>query len=60
MKALRLRSLPAWSRRIEIVRAAGGAPSARVGDTVVAVSISHDGPVAVAVALASGGERDAI
>ena len=51
MKALGLRSLPAWARRIEIDRSAGN-PRAEVGGRAVAISIAHDGPVAVAVALA--------
>jgi holo-[acyl-carrier protein] synthase len=51
MKALELSSLPAWARRIEIDRTSG-APRATVGGRRVVVSISHDGPVAVAVALA--------
>jgi holo-[acyl-carrier protein] synthase len=54
IKALRLGPLPAWSRRIEIRRAPDGAPRAFVGGREIAVSISHDGPVAVAVALAPG------
>jgi holo-[acyl-carrier protein] synthase len=53
VKALRLSSLAAWAARIEIERGPSGAPSARVeGGRDVDVSISHDGPVAVAVALA--------
>jgi holo-[acyl-carrier protein] synthase len=52
IKALRLGSLAAWGARIEVVRAASGEPRALVGGRTVAVSISHDGPVAVAVALA--------
>ena len=56
IKAARLGSLMAWARRVEIRRDSDGVPSARVtrgGDAdEVAVSISHDGPVAVAVALA--------
>lgn len=55
IKALRLGSLTAWARRIEIERDSSGAPSAwvRSGDvkTAVEVSISHDAGVAVAVAL---------
>jgi holo-[acyl-carrier protein] synthase len=54
IKALRLGSLAAWAARVEIRRAPDGAPYARVGGRSVAVSISHDGPVAVAVALAPG------
>jgi holo-[acyl-carrier protein] synthase len=56
IKALRLGSLVAWAGCIEIERAETGVPSAFVIDSsskrVVEVSISHDGPVAVAVALA--------
>jgi holo-[acyl-carrier protein] synthase len=52
IKALRLGSLAAWGARVEITRALDGSPRASVGDRSVEVSISHDGPVAVAVALA--------
>ena len=53
IKARRLGSLAVWSRRIEILRHAGGAPWSRVVGYAdpMHVSISHDGPVAVAVAL---------
>ena len=51
MKALSLVPAVAWARRIEITRAPSGAPVASVNDVEVPVSISHDGPVAVAVAL---------
>ncbi len=56
IKALGLGSLAAWARRIEITRSAEGLPSAAVADasTQTTLSISHDGPVAVAVALATG------
>ncbi|HYY44033.1 MAG TPA: holo-ACP synthase [Actinomycetota bacterium] len=54
MKALGLRSLPAWAGRIEIVNLPSGRPAGRAqlteGVREVEVSISHDGPVAVAVA----------
>jgi holo-[acyl-carrier protein] synthase len=54
MKALGLTPAPAWARRVRIARAPSGAPTAAVdGFGPVAVSISHDGPVAVAVALAA-------
>jgi holo-[acyl-carrier protein] synthase len=56
IKALRLGSLPAWARRIEIRRDPDGAPRAVVDGREVAVSISHDGPVAVAVAVRASGE----
>ena len=52
IKALRLGSLAAWGMRVEITRAPDGSPRASVGDRTVEVSISHDGPIAVAVALA--------
>ena len=51
IKALRLGSLAAWGARVEISRSSDGAPHATVAGRAVAVSISHDGPVAVAVAL---------
>jgi holo-[acyl-carrier protein] synthase len=52
IKALRLGPLAPWVQRIEVRRGPDGVPTAVVGDTEIAVSISHDGPVAVAVALA--------
>ena len=52
IKSLRLGPLVAWARRAEIRRGDDGAPEAFVEGRRVAVSISHDGPVAVAVALA--------
>ena len=55
IKALRLGPLPAWAQRIEVRRSSDGVPSAVVAGTEVPVSISHDGPVAVAVALAQSG-----
>jgi holo-[acyl-carrier protein] synthase len=54
IKALNLGSLVAWARRIEVSRDEHGSPSAAIqGEESrrVAISISHDGPVAVAVAL---------
>ena len=54
MKALGLTPAPAWARRIGIERDASGRPAGMVtGAPPVAVSISHDGPVAVAAALAT-------
>lgn len=53
MKALGLTPAPAWARRIEVERDSSGRPAAVVEGAPVAVSISHDGPVAVAVALAT-------
>lgn len=53
MKALGLTPAPAWAARVRIERSPSGRPQALVeGHGAVAVSISHDGPVAVAVALA--------
>ncbi|HEX2195906.1 MAG TPA: holo-ACP synthase [Actinomycetota bacterium] len=52
MKALGLTPAPAWARRIGIRRDAAGKPRAFVeGRDAIPVSISHDGPVAVAIAL---------
>jgi len=53
MKALSLTPAVARARRIDIIRGPDGAPSARVEGRDVALSISHDGPVAVAVALSA-------
>jgi holo-[acyl-carrier protein] synthase len=53
IKALRLGSLSTWAARVEITRTSNGVPYARVGEREVEVSISHDGPVAIAVALAT-------
>ncbi len=50
MKALGLTPAVAWARRIEIVREPSGAPHAIVRDRSIAVSISHDGPFAAAIA----------
>ena len=59
IKALGLGPLVAWARRIEVTRDEHGAPTVAIqGDDAthrVEVSISHDGPVAVAVALDLGG-----
>ncbi|HZA20368.1 MAG TPA: holo-ACP synthase [Actinomycetota bacterium] len=55
MKTLGLGGLHAWARRIEVSRDAEGVPSVRVedheGGPPIAVSISHDAGIAVAVAL---------
>ena len=53
MKALRLTPAAAWARRIEIVRTKGGSPIAQLEDRRVPVSITHEGDIAVAVALSS-------
>lgn len=55
IKARGLGTLLAWSRRIEITRAESGAPIATIKGAPhepIHLSISHDGPVAVAVAFA--------
>ena len=55
IKARGLGTLVAWSRRIEITRADSGAPIATIKGAhhePIHLSISHDGPVAVAVAFA--------
>lgn len=51
MKALGLRSLPAWARQIEIDHHRDGTPWASVDTRTVTVSISHDGDIAAAVAM---------
>jgi len=53
IKALDLGTLVGWARRIEIERRPSGQPVATVDGKVVPISISHDGGVAVAVALAT-------
>ena len=57
IKALRLGPLNAWARRIEVTRSHGGEPFARVQGHagLIPISISHDGGVAVACALALAG-----
>ena len=54
MKALGTVPASAFARKIEISYEPAGAPVARFGDRYVPVSISHDGGVAVAVALLAG------
>ena len=54
MKALGTVPAVAYARRIEISHEPTGAPVATFEDRRVQVSISHDGGVAVAVALAAG------
>lgn len=51
MKALRIVPAAAAASRIEILRRAGGAPVAIVDGHEIPLSISHDGPIVVAVAL---------
>ncbi len=57
IKALRLGPLVAWGPRLEVVRGSSGAPVARLAGNPevgpIEVSISHDGGVAIAVALIS-------
>lgn len=52
IKATSLGPLVAWCRRIEVFRDDAGAPRVRIEevDRPIAVSISHDGGIAVAVA----------
>ncbi len=52
MKAVGLTPAVAWTRRIEIVRESSGTPHAIVRDRSIAVSISHDGAFAAAIAAA--------
>lgn len=61
IKAANLGTLAAWGRKIEVQRDASGAPCVTVEGPVTqrfAISISHDGPVAVAVAVAQGAARN--
>jgi holo-[acyl-carrier protein] synthase len=51
MKATSTLPAAAACRRIEIRRSEEGAPSAVVDDRTIPISISHDGPVVVAIAL---------
>lgn len=56
IKAAGLGTLVAWGRRIEVNRAGNGAPQAcihGIPHRPIHLSISHDGPVAVAVAIAT-------
>lgn len=53
MKALGTVPAVAFARRIEISKRPDGAPYARMRDRRAQVSISHDGGVAVAVAMVS-------
>lgn len=58
IKAFSLGSLVAWGRRIEVRRNAAGAPEVSMlgrPNSSVDVSISHDGGVAVAIAIARDG-----
>lgn len=54
MKALHLVPLIVWASKIEVLRDPSGAPHARVSGSPVDIglSISHDGPVAAAIAIA--------
>ncbi|MBA2725642.1 MAG: holo-ACP synthase [Actinobacteria bacterium] len=54
MKALHLVPLIVWASRIEVLRDPSGAPHARVSGSSanIELSISHDGPVAAAIAIA--------
>lgn len=60
IKAASLGPLVAWGRRIEVRRNASGRPQVKVhgiSHDRIDVSISHDGPVAVAVAVAHETKR---
>jgi holo-[acyl-carrier protein] synthase len=62
IKTLRLGRAAAWARRVEVLRDEVGAPTARVRDGrfpgEIMVSISHDGSVAIAVAIAPQPKAD--
>jgi holo-[acyl-carrier protein] synthase len=61
IKAARLGSLAVWGRRIEVRRDDSGAPRVAIEGfpgRSFAISISHDGPVAVAVAMAHGAKPE--
>ena len=61
IKALELGTLARWGRSIEIVRTESGAPLASVTGyerEPLAVSISHDGPVALAVCVSTPARSD--
>ncbi|HYI44834.1 MAG TPA: holo-ACP synthase [Actinomycetota bacterium] len=53
VKALGLSSIHQWAQRIEVVRAGSGRPTVLIdgNETPAMVSISHEGSVAVAIAL---------
>jgi holo-[acyl-carrier protein] synthase len=59
IKAVRLGPLVAWARRIEISRDASGEPSAAIDGhrAALSISISHDGGMAVAVAMVQAGDE---
>ena len=60
IKAACLGPLVAWSRRIEVQRGASGAPRATIRGLVhdpIDISISHDGGIAVAVAVSPQSHR---
>ena len=60
IKALDLGTLARWGRSIEITRTESGAPLASVigyEREPLAVSISHDGPIAMAVCLVVGADH---
>jgi holo-[acyl-carrier protein] synthase len=60
IKAGHLGTLVAWGRRVEINRRGDGAPGARIRGIThgpIHLSISHDGSVAVAVAVADPARR---
>ena len=58
MKSVRAVPAVAYARRVEIVRDAGGAPFVRFGGRRIALSVTHDGDVAAAIALACDGGQE--
>lgn len=54
LKSVRAGPPVAYARRVEIARDAAGAPCVRFAGRRIAISITHDGEVAVAVALDPG------
>lgn len=62
IKATGLGPLMSWCRRIEVIRQNSGAPSVRIDGRArdqLSISISHDGGIAVAVAMAERRPPDA-
>lgn len=55
LKSVRMGPVVAFARRVEIVRDDRGAPRAEFRGRRIAVSVTHDGDVAAAIALASHG-----
>ena len=57
LKSTRAGPPVAYARRVELLRDADGAPYARLGRRRIAVSITHDGDVAIAVAIVTPAGR---